>query len=367
MTDDVENGHKRIVSTFGTWTTGVETCCTLISERRQRFNQRMSQKYRVGYPIIGHYDSWRVDLLQLLVESNHGVTLFPYWVNASDYKDTDESFDLVALQSTELHEAVNSIVLADPKVLDKLSSELKFIAKGMGVQLPFLPVLAKEEKLLFVDFILNSTGGFDADAMALLWCEYVDGVTIFPKLPVYLREYHGIYLKNGRVKDAVKAMKSDVELLDALNKELVPPDLANDDEEVGAMEGIDTEDDIAAATGDGEQLPVASTLTGWPEVPLPSVMPRPEGMALRPAGIGPPTVGGTVIGIMVEAPTYRISGHRGKDSKRRAKRKCRRCQKNGGQNAAECNGGKAGGVAACEHFSETDRRLDVCEIGPIEV
>ena len=149
MTDDAENGHKRIVSTFGTWTTGVETSCTLISERRQRCkNQRISQKYRVGYPTIGRYDSWRVDLLQLLVESNHGVTLFPYLVNTSDYKDTDESFDLAALQSTELHEAVNSIAVADSNGLNKLSSELNFIAKGMGLQLPFLPVLAKEEKLL---------------------------------------------------------------------------------------------------------------------------------------------------------------------------------------------------------------------------
>jgi hypothetical protein len=25
------------------------------------------------------------------VGTNHGVTLFAYWVNASDYKDTDES------------------------------------------------------------------------------------------------------------------------------------------------------------------------------------------------------------------------------------------------------------------------------------
>jgi hypothetical protein len=107
----------------------------------------------------------------------------------------------------------------------------------MGVQLPFLPVLAKEEKLLFVALILKTTGGFDADAMALLWYGYVDGVIIFPKLPLYLRECHGIDLKNGRVKDAVKAMKSDVELLDALNKELVPPDQANDDdEELCAME-----------------------------------------------------------------------------------------------------------------------------------
>jgi hypothetical protein len=50
------------------------------------------------------------------VESNHGATLFPYWVNASDYKDMDESFGLVALQSTEVHEAVNSIALVDPNV-----------------------------------------------------------------------------------------------------------------------------------------------------------------------------------------------------------------------------------------------------------
>ncbi len=69
-------------------------------------------------------------------------------------------------------------------------------------------------------------------------------------------------------------------------------------------ESIKTEEDVAAATGDGEHLPVASPLTGWPEVPLPSVIPRPEGVALGPAGIGPPTVGGTAIGIMVEVPIY---------------------------------------------------------------
>ncbi len=39
--------------------------------------------------------------------------------------------------------------------------------------------------------------------MMRLCCEYVDGVTIFPKLPVYLREYHDIYLENMRVKDPV--------------------------------------------------------------------------------------------------------------------------------------------------------------------
>jgi hypothetical protein len=41
----------------------------------------------------------------------------------------------------------------------------------------------------------------------LAMVEYVDGVVKSFQKPGYLREYHGIYLKNGRVKDAVKAMK----------------------------------------------------------------------------------------------------------------------------------------------------------------
>jgi hypothetical protein len=341
MTNDVENSHKQIVTTFGGWHIGVETSCTLMRERRHRLNDRMSQKYRFGYIYIGHVNTWLVDILQLLVEDNHGVMLFPYWVNASDYKDTDESFDLVALHSTDLHEAVNSIAV-NPDVLRKLTSELKFIAKGMGVQLPFLPVHGKEEMQLFVQLILNAPGGFDADEMALRWCDYVDGVSVFPKLPVYLREYHGVYLKNGRVKDAVKVMKNHVELLEAINKELVPRDLANDGSEDCAVDGSEMED--AVETED------TVVLTGWPEVPLPSAMPRPERIAQRPVDIGPPTVGGTLIGLITDAPDappFRKSGRRGKDSKPRAPRRCKRC------NAATCRGAKPGtkgGALACQNI-----------------
>jgi hypothetical protein len=41
------------------------------------------------------------------------------------------------------------------------------------------------------------------------------------------------------------------------------------------VEGVETEKDVA--TGDGD-LPLASTLTGWSEVPLPSVMLGPKGL-----------------------------------------------------------------------------------------
>jgi hypothetical protein len=117
------------------------------------------------------------------------------------------------------------------------------------------------------------------------------------------------------------------------------------------MEGIETEEDVAAATDDGEHLPTTSTLTGWPEVLLPSVMPRPEMIALRPAGLGPPTVGGTVIGVVIEAPPeYRAQGRRQKDSKPRASRTCRRCREYGGHH------GQAGRVDDAENMVDKMQR-----------
>ena len=70
--------------------------------------------------------------------------------------------------------------------LRELSRELKFIAECMGVPLPFLPVHGEDEAKLFVRLVLVMGEAFDADHMALEWCKYVDGKTIFPKLPVHL-------------------------------------------------------------------------------------------------------------------------------------------------------------------------------------
>jgi hypothetical protein len=81
--------------------------------------------------------------------------------------------------------------------------------------LPFLPVHGEDETKLFVRLVLVVDGTFDADCMALEWCKFVDGKTIFPKLPVYLRAYFDRYLRNRRVQDAVSGMKSNIELFGA--------------------------------------------------------------------------------------------------------------------------------------------------------
>ena len=56
-TNDTECVHKQIVTTFGTWCTGIEMSDALLAEFRHRYNQRCSERRRAGFPRLGHYDT----------------------------------------------------------------------------------------------------------------------------------------------------------------------------------------------------------------------------------------------------------------------------------------------------------------------
>ena len=62
----------------------------------------------MGFPKAGHYDTWLIDRLQLLVEENHNVHLYPTWPNTADYADTSETFGTAPLQSPELDAKLNT-------------------------------------------------------------------------------------------------------------------------------------------------------------------------------------------------------------------------------------------------------------------
>jgi hypothetical protein len=55
--------------------------------------------------------------------------------------------------------------------------------------------------------------------MAIDWCERVNGVTIFPKLPVYLRTHFETFDHGQRVRDALKGMAGELEKLAAMEVE----------------------------------------------------------------------------------------------------------------------------------------------------
>ena len=165
---------------------------------------------------MDHFDTWLVDSLQVLVEQNHGVALYPTWSNASDYKTTPEAFGTVKMHSAELQAAVDAIELDhDPE----LSDELKYLCKSMGTKLPFLPVHGEAEYRTFARFIHDMQHPYNYDQMAIEWCKHVDGKGIWPKLPVYLRTYHRQFERNQRVRDAVRNAKSGADRLKALNQE----------------------------------------------------------------------------------------------------------------------------------------------------
>ena len=81
------------------------------------------------------------------MKQNHGVELYRSWVNSSDFKNTQETFGTVPLQSAELAQAINDIDL-DP--LPQLTGELAYIARQCKTKLPVLPIISRRDaKRLF--------------------------------------------------------------------------------------------------------------------------------------------------------------------------------------------------------------------------
>jgi len=88
----------------------------------------------------------------------------------------------------------------------------------MGTKLPFLPFATEEENKLFAECVLRSDFPTmnDEDEAAVSWCKFVDGVTIFPKLPVHIRVHRDSFERNQRVKDCVRKARKGKELLNEL-------------------------------------------------------------------------------------------------------------------------------------------------------
>ena len=126
----------------------------------------------------------------------------------------------MVLHSPELAEAIEAIEVDPSKV--SLSSDQRYLCRAMKTKLPLLPVHGVAECRLFQSLITNHSISLDFDAMAFEWCKHVDGVNIFPKLPVYLRTYHTKWQKNQRVRDAVECAKAGKAVLEVLNTQTAP-------------------------------------------------------------------------------------------------------------------------------------------------
>ena len=92
----------------------------------------MSLNCRTNFPSIGHYNTWIVDQLKILIEYNHNVYLFPNYSNYLDYADNNESFRTIALNAETLKYLLDNRNINDDKV--KLTREQKYIAKAIWIK-----------------------------------------------------------------------------------------------------------------------------------------------------------------------------------------------------------------------------------------
>lgn len=189
--------HRLMVHRFGGYNMGLELSDKVFAEFRHRHNVRASERYRLGFPCIGHFDTWLTDKLECLYQRNHGRQRHEGWSCAMDYAPTPETFGIVRLSIDPV--AVPDIPQA---VLKKLTPDQKYFANRLHMAVPTLPVATKAERVLFSRLMAQHTDDFEA--MASAWSKHVDAVSIFPKIPVQLRLYCKHWQKSKKVKDAVK-------------------------------------------------------------------------------------------------------------------------------------------------------------------
>jgi hypothetical protein len=342
-TSDVEATHRQIRVVFRNWEMGVELMDCLLAEFRHRYNHKISERKLPGFPRIGHFDTWLIDLAQNLVARNHAVRLYPNWSNASDYAPTSESFGLVPMHSHQLGQAVNQQMeklLAEDerkRVAKKdrfqttMTNDMQVICRRNRLGLPFLPVTGEAEFKLFGRLVRLRNGRFDEDTMSFDWLAYCDGKTIFPKLPLYLRWHHKKWLKNEKTRATVG--KASFRSGDRFLKKLHLESAAN----------------------------LASPLVSWP-----ISMPNQDTAPLDQEGdncVGTTAlviVGGISTTVIADggAPAPKRSrGNRGEDRKPRKTRSCHRCSAAKSPRALTCAGNQK--RENCQYYNEdgTEKRV----------
>ena len=151
----------------------------------------------------------------------------PSWPNTADFAATSERFGTVPIHSEvlgkELAKLKDKFTPTGQKQLTaeairKFTTDQRFLCLRMGTIAPFLPVHGEQECRLFDSLIRTTCNDLNMDKMAIEWCTHVDGVDIFPKLPVYLRTHYSSWIHSENVRQAVRRAASGDAALKMLNE-----------------------------------------------------------------------------------------------------------------------------------------------------
>ena len=313
-TNGTEAVHRKIHYTFAGWQTGPRMADALLAEFRHRHNIVCAELRREGYPVDMPIDTWMIDALQNLYFDNRHARLYPSVSNTSEYKQTEESFGNIALHSEELHDAILSRWATIDQVKVKLTANQKHLSVTAGIPLPFQPFITVEENKQYAACVLDHSFPKNDEDAAIRWCElYVDGVNIWPKLPVHMRNHREKFLRGQRVRHANEAGRHGNEMLRQLN---------------GA---------VASSKG-------SITI----QKPAPLLDPKPQALRVEEYIV----VGGMGVGrIPYPEPSESPHTRKGKqDLKQRAVRSCIKCKRNNCKFSQSCRGRAAKG--SCQFYIE---------------
>ena len=280
-----------------------------------------------------------IDKLQLLVQANHGIILYPHWVNSSDFKNTPETFGTIALHDEELANELSKIEVG-PDV--KLTHDMKYLCQVMGTKLPLLPVHTVAERKLFYQIILKNI--MDPRQQALEWVKGVNGVDIFPKLPVHLRDYCERFEQNARARQAYDDARESRESLDSLNKSLCPISTEPDDHTNPHAPDEDSNQQVPDEGSNRQELmrhPRQYTRQWEPAVaPQPLRPAAPNAIETRNISVGGMLIDKNPEVIQMDSIFINRNGKRGRDIQKRAIRRCMKCVEHGASDevARVCRG-----------------------------
>jgi len=118
----------------------------------------------------------------MLVQQNHGVSLYPGWVNSSDFANTPEQIGTIPIHSRRLDKKLKEKFWR--KGAFKLSRDQQYLARKTGVPIPFLTVTSPAEINAFKDLVEPLKDKIDWEEFAIKWVDHVDlEKDVFPKLP----------------------------------------------------------------------------------------------------------------------------------------------------------------------------------------
>eukprot|EP00986_Skeletonema_menzelii_P017125 scaffold17631_cov148-Skeletonema_menzelii.AAC.1 len=342
-TNRVEAYHKKLHPIIKSKNCGVQMAAALLAELRHRHNQMISEQRRAGHK-IGHFSLHKIDQLQELYLENHGRVLYPGWDSASAYKQTEESFDTIALHHSALQDELKA--RRDELGDVKLTKDLQYMCDAMGVPLPLLPFAGEAEDQLFAKLMLEHKGKFDDEKFALHWCKHVDPEKgIHAKLPCHIRAQDAKFDRNQRIRATMEKARSGKETLDELHSKIVPTILedesAIDIQEDDSPASTPSPPSTTAATSRKRKTPPVGLSRTLQEPTHPRHFPIPPPQAMHNA----PYVqhGGMLIGT-VPPPKQ---GH-GKI------KLCTLCWRNEGANAFNCPG--RGSHNHCRYFYTNNER-----------